>query len=569
MVEKIKQQFNTIPKSVNPKPRLDFTVPDHEEKRFIVATDKEATQSTIQVLTLLPKPDIDKNSDAYWKSGLVNSFFNSMINARISELMNQKQPPFMGASIAYTGMLRNHNGYYCYAVANGDDETNALKAIMTEHVRIERHGFQKSELDRVKAELLASMASTYKQKDKIGNESYISSMKSNFISGVPIVDYDSYYQFVQKIVPEITVEDLNNAFKQWNTKKNMSVVITGPDDVIHLTEEEIDGIFNVVNSNNSILPFEDDVVGKDLFDDKVLKGSKIKSEKSVDLFDATEFILDNNIKVVYRKADYEKDQVSLYAYSEGGVSLYDVKDLPCADNAGVFAGAYGMGEFDNIMLGKMLSGKMASCSASIGSTEETVSGGSTPQDVETMFQLMYMRFVQPRVDKEVYEKMIAQNYDIIEQNIKNPSVIIQDSIDRIIANYHPRNMRFSKEYLDQVDMDKMNEIYKERFANAADFTFFIVGNIEKEELKPLIEKYIGSLPTNSKFEKWKDTGVRSPRGYVKKRIEVELETPKSFVVNSLTKRMPYNIKDTYLNSILGSILDLRYTTNIRGRNRQK
>ncbi len=563
MEKKVIERFSSIPKPVNPAEREEFFIPDHKEDYFVVATDKEATQNVVQVLSVLPKSDIEKNSVEYFRSNIVMSFFNSMISARISEIMNQRTPPFLAAGINISGFVRNHDSYSYYAVANEADETTALKAILTEQVRIERHGFQDSELERVKEQMLAGLETNYKQRDKISNDTYISSIKSNFLYQTPLVDQESYYEFVKAVVPRITVEEVNEAFKKWNTKENISIVITGQDDVQHLTKEEIDGIYNVVYSSGDILPFEDELVGKDLLNAKKLKGSKIKTEKHLDLFDATEFELENKIKVVYKKADYEKDQVLLYAYSEGGTSLYDVKDLPNAENTSVFASTYGLGEYSNIDIRKIISGKVASSSVTMGHTSESVSGSSTPADIETMFQLMYMRFVQPRVDEDIFIKTKEQNYDIIKKNKDNPNVIMQDSIDLILSNYHPRKLRFTKEYLDQVDMDKMHKIYKERFANAADFTFFIVGNVEKEDLVPMIEKYIGSLPTNSEFEEWRDNGVRGPKGYTKKRIGIKFETPKSFVVNAFSKNMEYVLEDTYLNSVLADILDLRYTENIR------
>ena len=329
-----------------------------------------------------------------------------------------------------------------------------------------------------------------------------------------------------------------------------------------MTEDEIRGIISVVEGDSSILPFEDEFIGQDLVTDD-LKGSKIKEVVPVELFDAEEWILENGVKVVYKKADYEKDNVSLYAHSDGGTSLYDVKDLSNAENAAVFTNAYGVGEFNAIKLKKALAGKMASCGTSIGTNNEVVTGSATPQDLETMFQLLYLRFTSPRMDEEKFESILNQNLANVDKICKNPNKIIQDSIDFITSNYSPRTQPLSRKYLESLKMEKMYEIYKERFGNAADFTFFIVGNVDAKDLKPLVEKYLGSLPTSEKRENWVDNNVRSPKGIVKKVIPIKMETPKALVVTSFRHEMPYNLHDMYCNNVLRGILDVRYTENIR------
>lgn len=562
MIEKIKSLFSHIPKSINPQERKEQYIPNFKKRRYVLATDSEATSSSVQVISILPKPDIDKYSDLYWRNGLITSFFNSMTESRLSEMMQKKNQPFLSAQIGYTGLVRNHSSYYCIAGAKPNEETQALKAILTEHMRIVKYGFHTSELERAKIKLKSNIESVYQQKHKIDNESYINGIKNNFLQGNPIVDYESYYAYVMKTIPTITTEDINNQFKNWNIENNKITIISGSDKATHLTEEEVDGIFNVVYADESILPFEDEFIGKDIITDQ-LTGSKIIEEKEVEAISSTEFILENGVKVVYKEVNYEKDNVLLFAYSNGGTSQYDIKDIPNAENADVFAKMYGIGEFSNIALSKALVGKRANCNVNIGVQSETLKGSSSTHDVETMLQLMYLRFVHPRVDKESYETLLEQNYIRLKNNEYNPSRIIQDSITRITSNYHPRTILFTNEYLGQLDMEQMHKIYKERFANARDFTFFLSGDIKKDKIKPLIEKYIGSLPVSSKIESWKDRGIRSPRGLVEKEIEVYLDTPKSIVVTSFTKRMKYSIEYSYLNVILKEILDMRYAENIR------
>lgn len=562
-VEKIKTMFEPIPAVENPKERIEYEIPEHDEMYYALGTDKESTASNVQILTILPNKRTDKDKFSYLREGLLSSFFNSMIANRLSEIMQQSNPPYLGGSISYGGLVRNYAAYSCSATAKPNEETEALKTILTENERVKRFGFSDSELERVKANLLSAMETSYKQRDKFRNESFVSDIKDNFLLGEPLFEYEVYYDYVTKTIPKITVKEIMDYAQPWFTKKNQVAIITGPDDVTHLTEDEVRGIISVVEGDSSILPFEDEFIGQDLVNEDELKGSKIKEVVPVELFDAEEWILENGIKVVYRKADYEKESISLYAHSDGGTALYDVKDLPNAENAAVFTNAYGVGEFNTIALKKALAGKMVSCSTSIGSDNEVVTASSTPQDLETMFQLLYLRFTSPRMDKEKFESILNQNLATVDKLAKNPNKIIQDSIDFITSNYSPRTQPLSRKYLESLDMEKMNKIYKERFGNAADFTFFIVGNVDAKELKPLVEKYLGSLPTSKEREEWTDTGVRAPKGIVKKVIPVKMETPKSLVVTSFRKEMPYNLHDMYCNNVLRGILDLRYTENIR------
>ena len=562
-VAKIKEMFEPIPAVENPKERIEYGIPEHDEMYYALGTDKEASSTNIQILTILPNKPENKNTFGYLREGLLASFFNSMIANRLSEIMQQSNPPYLGGAIGYGGLVRNYSSYSCATTAKPGEETEALKTILTENERIKRYGFSDSELERVKANLLSAMESSYKQRDKFGNESFVSDIKDNFLLGEPIVEYEVYYDYITKTIPKITVKEIMEYAKPWFTKKNQVAVVTGPDDVQHLTEDEIRGIISVVEGDDSILPFEDEFIGQDLVNEDELKGSKIKEVVPVELFDAEEWILENGVKVVYKKADYEKDNVSLYAHSDGGTSLYDVKDLSNAENAAVFTNAYGVGEFNAIKLKKALAGKMASCGTSIGTNNEVVTGSATPQDLETMFQLLYLRFTSPRMDEEKFESILNQNLANVDKICKNPNKIIQDSIDFITSNYSPRTQPLSRKYLESLKMEKMYEIYKERFGNAADFTFFIVGNVDAKDLKPLVEKYLGSLPTSDKREDWVDNNVRSPKGIVKKVIPIKMETPKSLIVTSFRHEMPYNLHDMYCNNVLRGILDVRYTENIR------
>lgn len=292
------------------------------------------------------------------------------------------------------------------------------------------------------------LESAYKEKDKTDNESYIQEMQNHFLEQSPMIDFEYYYQFAKQIIPTITIEEVNAKAKEWNTDKNRTIVVSGPsEDAKHLTREEVLAIMDKV-SKADIQPYQDAVNNASLINEE-LTGSKVVKTKRLPEFNAVEWTLGNGAKVVFRKADYDKDAVSLSSYSKGGTSLYDIDMLPSAANAASFTRNFGVGEFDAITLKKLLTGKMASCSASIGGMSEAVSGSSTPKDFETMLQLLYLRFEKPRFDQEVFESIMNRNRAMLPNMLKNPQKIMQDSMQQIMTNYNPRSLIYNEKYLDR------------------------------------------------------------------------------------------------------------------------
>lgn len=563
MEERVKAILSDIPAIKNPAPRPFYEIPAHDEMYYGLVTDKEATSSSVSLTMIFPgTPTSEKNTHAYLKNNIIASLYNAMINVRISELMQQANPPFMSGSIGFSGFVRGYNCYGISTTAKPNEEATAFEAVLTENERILRHGFTQSELDRIKTNMLVGLESSYKDKDKTPNESYIEEMQSNFLEGEPIVDFDYYYQYAKQVIPTITVEEVNAKAKEWNTGKNQVVIVSGPSEgVKHLTEAECRAIMDKV-AKAKIEPYKDAVSDATLIPEE-LKGGKIVKTTPLPQFEAVEWTLDNGAKVVFRKADYEKDDVTLTSYSKGGTSLYDLDMLASAKNTASFVGNFGLGDFNTIALKKILTGKMANSGVKISSLSESVQGASTPQDVETMMQMVYLRFVKPRFDKDIFESIMSRSRAMLPMTMNTPQKLMQDSMQQIMSNYHPRSMIYNEAYLDRIDLAQIEKVYRDRIKDASDFTFFIVGNVEEATIKPLVEKYIGSIPSEYRKENWKDNNVRRPKGKTVKEIEVKLEVPKSTVITTFEKEMPYSMYNSICNSVLQGVLDLRYMENIR------
>jgi zinc protease len=295
---------------------------------------------------------------------------------------------------------------------------------------------------------------------------------------------------------------------------------------------------------------------------ETLNGSKIVKTVSLKQFDAVEWTLANNAKVVYKKADYEKDNVILTGYSLGGSSLYETDMLPSASMLPL-VNEYGVGDYDNVTLRKMLAGKDASVNVSLGEITEGINGSSSPRDFETMMQLMYLRFEKPRFDKEAHAALMTRYKAYLANMEKDPSKIMQDSVSLFLTNYSPRTIIQNKEMLEKVDLEKIRQIYTERFRNVSDFTFFIVGNINEDTARVMAEKYIGSLHSERKKETFRDRNVRPPIGRFIKDIQIPLTVPKATVFISHSSEMKYNPYNNLCLKVINGILDIVYTEKVR------
>jgi len=563
MEKKVREIFSQLKASVNPLPRPEFHVPFHSGMLYVMAIDKEAPQNVVSVLIKHPSVKPSEKNLSYLRRKLIISLMNNMMATRISELLQKGNPPFITGHVNYSELVRGIDVLMISASANPDKEDIALQAIYTETERARRYGFSKGELERAKANLLTSYENYYKQKDKISNDDFINRMQEHYLNGEPLVSPDFEYEFAKSVIPSITTEEVSEFFKSLVTSDNSVIVIQGQEDekIRHLSEEEAKAIISKVASSE-IEPYHDTEIGESLIGEE-LKGSGVVRSVYLKAFDALEWTLGNGAKVVYRKADYEKDNVLLTAYSLGGSSLYETAFLPSAAMLPALIGMYGLGEFDNITLQKMLAGKKATASVSLGQLTESINGSSTPKDFETMMQLVYLRFVKPRFDSEAHKAIISRYAAYLSSLAKDPSKIMQDSVSLYLTNYNPRTVLLNNQMLEKVDLQIIEKIYRERFSNAADFVFFIVGNIDENTAREMAEKYIGSLPSSNVKETFIDRGIRPPEGKFYRDVKIPLTVPKATVFISHSAEFPYNAYNNVCLKVINNILDLVFTEKVR------
>jgi zinc protease len=340
-------------------------------------------------------------------------------------------------------------------------------------------------------------------------------------------------------------------------------VIQGPEGegVEHLSEAASMAIMEQVAAAD-IEPYEDEALAESLVSEEPAPAA-ISSEKKLDVLDAVEWTLANGATVVYRHADFEKDQVLIRGYSKGGSSLYGAEDVPNTDMLTQLVSMYGVGEFDAMGLQKMLTGKNVSLQLSLSDLSEGVNGSASPKDVEAMMQLIYLHFTQPRFDREAHDAIVARFLAYVENMNNNPQKVMGDSLNLILTDYHPRTRVLNTEYLEDIEYERLEEIYRDRFADASDFLFFIVGNMEQEEVKVLAQKYIGAIGDLEREETWIDRKVYEPEGKVEKVIPMTLATPKANVNIVINQEMEYTPYNRMVMRAIENILDLRYTESIR------
>jgi zinc protease len=563
MENKIRSLFSQLKTVENPDPRPVFEVPAHGETYYVLATDKEATQSSVELYIIRKGTDPGKKNLGYLREQLMIRLMNSMMSTRINDLLQKGNPPVISGSIRYSELVRGYDVLNISATAKSNQEELALRTIYREAERAKRWGFTSSELERAKSNLLTGYENFYKQKDKIPNDQYISQMEEYFLTNEPCPSIDFEYDFVKNVVPLVTPEQVSLLFRNLISEENRVILVTGPDDksVKHITESESKNIIRDVQISD-IQAYRDIPTSGSLITGE-LSGSKVIRTREVKQFGAIEWILSNNARVVFRKAGFEKDNVILSAYSMGGTSLYELDMLPSATMLPAIIGQYGIGDFDYVTLQKMMSGKNAGASINLGELTQGITGTSSVKDFEIMMQLLYLRFEKPRFDKEAYEAIMTRYSAFLANMAKDPSKIMQDSVSLFLTNFSPRTMIMNMDFLKLVDFEKIRKIYVERFRDASDFTFFITGNISEDTAKLMAEKYIGSIKGSGRKENFIDRKVMPPKGRFVKDVRIPLAIPKATVFISHNAPIKYTSYNNVTLKVIQGILDIVLTEKVR------
>ncbi|WP_026775546.1 pitrilysin family protein [Polaribacter sp. Hel_I_88] len=560
---KIKALFSSIPAVKNPIERTEFRIEDNEELIYDIGMDKEVTSSNISFAIRHDKSLKNENLGDL-KESLLNGMATSIISTRLNEISQNADSPLLFAGVRYGSLSRLNNQFSAQIVPKPNMQYEAFELVMSEINRAVKFGFTKAEMNRVVSEYTSSYEN---QIAGFGNRSHgqiVRGIQTNYLENSHLTDIKKEFEIAKVLFKQLTQEELLAQLQSLYLTTNRSVVVTGVEGNKNLTKEDALAIINKVENDKTLEGYKEETNVKPLMSGVDLVSGSIVSEKEDEEIGSTIFTLSNGIKVHYKFADKNKNDVNLSAVSYGGQSLLEVEDLPSTALLGNVVQMSGLGEFSAIDLPKILAGKKANSRVSIGSTSETVSGSSSTKDVETMMQLVNLRFTKPRFDENSYNVMMQQVDAFLIRKSEQIQSKMQDSVTTILyGKNHPTERLFDKEFMADMSFDKMKKIYTSRFNNAGDFTFFIVGDVEKETIKPLLEKYIASLPTTDEKENWKDNSVDWVTNKIDKDVYLEMKDPKTNVRLVIKNDMEYSLKNSILMRAIGDILQLRYTESLR------
>ena len=561
--QKIIKQFSDIPTVENPKERFLVEIPDNEEMLFTVVMDEEITTSNISFSINHPRSLADQTVKDL-KESLINDLVVSMLSARISEKTENPDAAFMAARFNYGDFVRTKKQISLTVYPKPNQQQDAFKEALTELIRAVKFGFTEAEITRTIIEVKNRYETQIAKINDISHRRIIRTIQQNYLENETMTDLVGEYNLAKNIFDNLNVDEVNNILKQLYTKNNRAIIVTGVKGNNNLTKEGALAIINEVENDNSITAYEDSFSGKTLISDVTINEGKIVSEDYNKKIEATTFTLSNGIKVRYKFANKNKNEVKLSATSYGGMSLLDNSLLASAALTTGVAQFSGLGDFSRTDLPKVLAGKTASTVVNISSLSEGVSGSSSTKDVETMLQMVYLTFEKPRFEEDAYKVLMENVKNYLIRRSENIGEKMNDSLTTTLyGKNHPTERIFNQDLVDEMSFEKSKAIYLERFGNAADFEFFIVGDVEKENLKPLLEKYIASIQTSNKMEMWKNNSANWVSNTIDKDIFLKMEDPKSSVRISYKNDMKYSLKNNMLAKALGDILQLRYTETLR------
>ncbi len=518
-VEKlIKDHFANIPKRTEEKPRVKYGVPSHNETYVSILTDPEQQYNVLQVYYLQPSIPQDKTEGDY-RSSLVRQLFNEMLNDRLQEIAQKPDAPFLQGFSNYGKFIGDKDALSLFAVAkNGETIAKSTEVLLAENERVRKFGFTETELERAKKSIFSNIENSYNERDKTRSSELVQELIDNFLDNEPIPGIEYEYGLYKKYLEGIKVAEVNNIIKGWIKPTDRDVIILSPESEKSklISEKEVLALLN--KPITGITPYQDKVSTSPLLLQEPVAG-KVVEVKKFDKIGTTEWVLSNGAKVVLKPTDFKNDEVQFSAISAGGTSLYPDADYLSANFAANITYYGGVGSVDIQGLQKLLAGKQVNVVPGITPYSQGFTGSSTPKDIETAFQLLYGYFTAPRKDSSMFQVVQQQLQVSLTNKGKDPSSVFNDSVQYIMSNYHPRRKPLTLDRLGELSLDKAFSIYQDRFADAGEFTFTFVGNFSLDSIKPLVEKYIASLPSQGRKENWKDVGIRFPTGVINKVIK--------------------------------------------------
>ena len=563
---KIKNIFADVPAPVNPREKVLYQLPQNEEPIIGIITDPEATSSSIEVLWKgEPMPKEFGNTVEGYFYELVKTYVGYIMSERFDDITAKPDAPYFGGSLDIGELCASCEAVVGNVSFKEGDAENAFRAFMLEVEKMKRFGFTEGEVKRASAKIISRYEKAVEAACTRKNADFVRPLLDAFYYNEAYMDPATELQVVQAISSQINATVINQIVAEMITDHNMVILYNGPEKegLANPTEAQLAAIIAEVKTAEIEANVEESI--DEPLISKELKGSKVKKTET-GIYGSTVWTLANGLKVVVLPTKHKMDQVLFSLEWKGGRTLIETIDLPSFESNiwGTYVGTTGISKFPETTLSKMLAGKMVGVSPSIGNTTHSISGSSTPKDLETAFQLLYLTMTDPRFDAEEFETGIQQIKAVLPNLVNTPNFKFQHFVNEKLYGGNDRVITINEEILEAASLQTIEKVYRKLFNNVGGATLTIVGNVDLETLKPMVEKYAGSLPKGKKATAVNETNlIQIAKGTSEDVLKVEMQTPKKTVFQVWSAYMPVSTKEIVTLDVANYILDMIYTKTIR------
>ena len=564
MEQKIKANFSKYQNPANARKRVDYDMPNHKETLISIATDADATSSSAQFYIKDDGPaKADVTVNDYQKS-IVEQLAATIVNNRLQELTNSEKPPFIFGYVSHSNFLRTKDAFQAYAMTKEGEQKNALKVLLEEVERAKRFGFSQNELDRAKSETLSNLEKSYNNRDKTESARLVMEYVRNFLNQEPIPGIEWEYELHKQYLPSVTLDQVNNILKNYIKDDSRVIVVTGPkkENAVLPTDAQLLATVDDVK-NAQLKPYEDKAAIKTLVEPFKSNGKIVKTEADAKL-GTTTFTLSNGAKVTYKKTDFKEDEIVFSAISLGGSSLISNEDIEKTQWAFPALSESGFNKYSKNDITKFLSGKQVSVMPYVGGISTGFNGNSTKKDFETLFQMIYGYFTNLNYDEASYNSYKAKQQGFLDNLLANPQTYFQSEVQKYLNQKNPRFFGIlpDAKAWEKTSYKLAYDIYKKSVANAGNFHFYFVGNVDENQIKQLSEQYLASLPSTQKSETYKDLGYR-PLFTSTEKVIKKGKDPKSMVMIRFSGETKYNEQEDLAMRALGEVATIKIIEKLR------
>lgn len=564
--EKIKKIFSDIPQAVNPKMKEVIKIEDNDEPLIGIITDPEATSTSLEVLWKSEASPEDMNNKVQGRiEDLLKRVIGSIMEERLSDIAAKPKAPFLSANLQIGNLCETMEVVMGNVRCNDGEGIPAFKAFYTEVEKMKRHGFTDEEVQRAKDDIISLYDNAAKSADSRKNEDLVQELIDNFFDNMAFMKPQDEFLLMQQLVPMLSTEIINQVCSQIITDGNMVLIYKAPEKegYTHPMAEDFKKAIDEVRQAEIEANQKEDIAS-DFLNPASLKGSKVHKAYT-GIYNTSVYELKNGVKVIFYPSEFEKDNIRINLYKNGGESLIPTEDLDSFDNTvyGMFMSNCGISKFPATKVKKMLAGKNISVSPYISRLRHGVSGSSSVKDFETMLQLTYLYFADPRFDNDEFQQGMNTLKAILPNLVKQPNFKFKTEVFSTIYGNNPRRKMTSEETLAKADLKVIEKNYRKLFNDAAGATLIVTGEFKVDEILPLVNKYIGSIKKGKKKLEWVDHNADIVPGTFVKDFNVDMQTPMTTVLDIHTSPLKYTFGNSVALDAANYILDMRYVTSMR------